>query len=75
MRRHGAVELLLVLPDGSKSLVPAAWTDHPHHRHRLSGQGQILALLSLQSLVFLERFAEGDRALSDDSGTDAEDDW
>jgi hypothetical protein len=27
MRRHGAVELLLVLPDGSKSLVPAAWTD------------------------------------------------
>jgi hypothetical protein len=27
MRRHGAVELLLVLPDGSKSLIPAAWTD------------------------------------------------
>jgi hypothetical protein len=27
MRRHGALELLLVLPDGSKSLVPAAWTD------------------------------------------------
>jgi len=27
VRRHGAVELLLVLPDGSKSLVPAAWTD------------------------------------------------
>jgi hypothetical protein len=27
MRRHGAVELLLVLPDGSKSLVPVAWTD------------------------------------------------
>ena len=27
MRRHGVVELLLVLPDGSKSLVPAAWTD------------------------------------------------
>ena len=30
MRRHGAVELLLVLPDGSKSLVPAAWTDADH---------------------------------------------
>ena len=27
MRRHGVLELLLVLPDGSKSLVPAAWTD------------------------------------------------
>jgi hypothetical protein len=27
MRRHGRLELLLVLPDGSKSLVPAAWTD------------------------------------------------
>ena len=27
MRRHGAMELLLELPDGSKSLVPAAWTD------------------------------------------------
>ena len=26
MRRHGRLELLLVLPDGSKSLVPAAWT-------------------------------------------------
>ena len=27
MCRHGRVELLLVLPDGSKSLVPASWTD------------------------------------------------
>jgi len=27
MRRHGAVELLVVLPDGSKRLIPAAWTD------------------------------------------------
>ena len=27
MCRHGRDELLLVLPDGSKSLVPAAWTD------------------------------------------------
>lgn len=27
MRRHGRLELLLVLPDGSKSLVPAVWTD------------------------------------------------
>jgi hypothetical protein len=27
MRRHGTHELLLELPDGSKSLFPAAWTD------------------------------------------------
>lgn len=27
MRRHGRVELLLVLPDGSKRLIPAEWTD------------------------------------------------
>lgn len=27
LRRHGRLELLLVLPDGSKSLIPAAWTD------------------------------------------------
>lgn len=27
MRRHGVVELLVVLPDGSKRLIPAAWTD------------------------------------------------
>jgi len=27
MRRHGARELLVVLPDGSKRLVPASWTD------------------------------------------------
>jgi hypothetical protein len=26
LHRHGRLELLLVLPDGSKSLVPAAWT-------------------------------------------------
>ena len=26
MRRHGKRELLVVLPDGSKRLVPASWT-------------------------------------------------
>jgi len=29
MRRHGTLELILELPDGSKSMMPAAWTDHP----------------------------------------------
>jgi len=27
MLRHGVCELLVVLPDGSKRLIPAAWTD------------------------------------------------
>ncbi len=27
MRRHGRLELILTLPDGSRSLIPAAWTD------------------------------------------------
>ena len=27
MHRHHSLELLLVLPDGSRSLIPAAWTD------------------------------------------------
>jgi hypothetical protein len=27
MHKHGRLELCLVLPDGSKSLIPAAWTD------------------------------------------------
>ena len=27
LRRHGGAELLVVLPDGSKRLIPAAWTD------------------------------------------------
>jgi hypothetical protein len=27
LRRHGGTELLVVLPDGSKRLIPQAWTD------------------------------------------------
>jgi hypothetical protein len=27
MRRHGTLDLVLVLPDGTRSLIPAAWTD------------------------------------------------
>ena len=27
MRRRGVLELLVVLPDGSKALMPAGWTD------------------------------------------------
>ena len=45
MRRHGRLELLLVLPDGSKSLIPAAWTDldwaAAHRRRRGRGDAGI----------------------------------
>lgn len=27
MRRHGQLDLILVLPDGTKSLIPSTWTD------------------------------------------------
>jgi hypothetical protein len=27
LRRHGAAELLVVLPDGSKRMIPQSWTD------------------------------------------------
>ena len=27
LRRHGGTELLVVLPDGSKRMIPAEWTD------------------------------------------------
>ena len=27
MRRQGHLDLILVLPDGSRSLIPASWTD------------------------------------------------
>jgi hypothetical protein len=27
LRRHGQVELLVVLPDGSKRMIPRGWTD------------------------------------------------
>ncbi len=29
MHRHGRLELIVVLPDGSHLMVPAAWTDLP----------------------------------------------
>jgi hypothetical protein len=38
MRRHGRLELLLELPDGSKRLIPAEWTSQ--HAGRDAGTGQ-----------------------------------
>ena len=41
MRRHGRLELLLVLPDGSKRLIPAEWTSqHADSTAAGGGAGQ-----------------------------------
>ena len=41
MRRHGRLELLLVLPDGSKRLIPAEWTSqHADSTAADGGAGQ-----------------------------------
>jgi hypothetical protein len=39
MRRHGRLELLAVLPDGSKTLIPAAWTDLDEDSPAAGSQG------------------------------------
>ena len=56
LRRHGGVELLVVLPDGSKRLIPAAWTDPEPPAGRDSGDGPgtlgaVADLLGLSVLV------------------------
>lgn len=43
MRRHGRLELLLVLPDGSKSLLPAEWTDCGEAADAGTGEGEPVA--------------------------------
>ena len=53
MRRHGLMELLLELPDGSKSLIPAAWTD----AEQVAGEGDAGAA-TLGSLVDLLHVCE-----------------
>lgn len=51
MRRHGRLELLAVLPDGSKSLIPAAWTDLDHSEDTdPAGQATTATLGSLTDL-------------------------
>jgi len=46
MRRHGSLELVVVLPDGSRSLIPAAWTDLEPAPKQAPGRMQTLAPLS-----------------------------
>jgi hypothetical protein len=54
MRRHGRLELLLVLPDGSKSLIPAAWTSlggDGEDQTQAGTLGSLTDLLSCHGLV------------------------
>jgi hypothetical protein len=52
MRRHGRLELLLELPDGSKCLIPAAWTDLAGGDDGDCGQAPVVATLgSLEDLL------------------------
>ena len=58
MRRHGVMELLLVLPDGSKSLVPAAWTDAKPSGAR-DGAGVVATLGSVSDLLHVCELVTG----------------
>jgi hypothetical protein len=56
LRRHGGVELLVVLPDGSKRMIPLAWTDaRPAGQcdgaATLGGLGDLLAACVLVSAL------------------------
>ena len=48
LRRHGRVELLVVLPDGSKSFLPADWTSaEPAARGETAGDGTVGSVADL----------------------------
>lgn len=71
MRRHGRLELLTELPDGSKTLIPAAWTDldnndRPAADDPAGGQGAAVQATSatLGTLADLGQAVELVRALS-----------
>lgn len=53
MRRHGETELLVVLPDGSKRLIPAAWTDLENTASGEDGLSALGAVADLQRLSVL----------------------
>ena len=80
MCRHGRDELLLVLADGSKSLVPAAWIDQGSRADRpeaetLGALGDLLAAstlaaeLSTRAADALEQAARRPPAKEDDRAT------
>ncbi len=54
MRRGGRLELILVLPDGSHLMVPAAWTD----LQATPGLAEAGTLASLDDLIAARRILE-----------------
>ena len=70
MRRHGALELLVVLPDGSKRLVPASWTDLDPAAGAQAGDGpgtlgavsDLLDLSVLVSALYARNAGDRDQA-------------
>jgi hypothetical protein len=72
MRRHGAVELLVVLPDGSKTLLPQVWTDQEDRGSIGGGTPELSGAATLASTEGLLSAAElvcalEIRAASDDA--------
>ncbi|MCA1697379.1 MAG: Y4bD/Y4pK family protein, partial [Actinobacteria bacterium] len=55
MRRRGRLELILVVPDGGRSLIPAAWTDLSPPAE----QPQAGTLASLDDLIAARRVLDG----------------
>src|SRR6202521_2310142 len=68
MRRHGKLDLILVLPDGSRSLIPAAWTaldpSAPGEAATLATLGSIADLLHAGRV--LDGIIQSDSARPDD---------
>ena len=65
MRRRGRLELILVLPDGSTLLVPAAWTDLqparvPAEAGTLASLGDLLAARRVVDRLFRTAASEED---------------
>ena len=56
MRRGGRLELILVLPDGSHLMLPAAWTDLEEPAEQSAPAG---TLASLESLLAARRILDG----------------
>ena len=70
MRRHGTLDLILVLPDGSRTLIPAFWTDlDPSTRPEVTAPA---TLGSVADLLHAGRVLAGvvhpDAARPDDGG-------
>ena len=72
MHRHGEEELLLVLGDGSKSLIPSAWTDFSGTRARDDDAPEGTATLGrLEDLLWASELARAGWPSTGDPGRQA----